>query len=195
MIVNTQARTGTKRTRPRLQSGEAVKNVQPGTARLEKIEDCDQDLKRIRENNSRSRIRDLEMIFRLSTVQHDIARLLAYPYYSFEEASSFHRDSEEACEVVPDNDVNDNADTRRTKRTKPRSQSGPAVAHLDGKSHESKVVALASTAVELHDKEVLTAHRGGRVPYARLRNDNSGACLLLVSFFYSDIVSAKYLVE
>jgi hypothetical protein len=157
MIANTHARTGAiKRTKPRLQSGEAVKNVQQGTARREQIEECDQDLQRMRKKNSRQRIQDLEMIFRLSTVEHEIAHLLTRHYSSDE--VSFDRDSEEEAICVADKPANASGDTsiRRTKRTKPRSQSGGAVAHLSGRCEESKVVARVGTSVELHDSEVLT---------------------------------------
>jgi hypothetical protein len=94
MIVNTHAPIGTiKRTKPRRQSGEAVKNVQQGTLCLEKIEDRDKDLQRMREKNARQRMQDLEMIFRLSTVEREIAHLLACSYSSDE--ASFDRHGEE----------------------------------------------------------------------------------------------------
>ncbi|CAB9513191.1 expressed unknown protein [Seminavis robusta] len=167
-----------KRTKPRRQSGEAVKGIQQGSSCLaaHRIENCDQDLQRMRRNSPQSVLQDLEAIFHVSSVQHEIAHLLARPRSAFgEESATFlveddnddSRKDDEDLIVVMDMEDEEKEDVvaegpSRAKRSKARRQSGETVSKFLTKNKESIRFAKTVNSIELCDPDTTQRRRSCR---------------------------------
>ena len=138
MLAKTQDYAGkTKRTKPRRQSGAAVKNLQGfGILQEYQVEELDQDLQRLRR---KCLLLDIEHVLR--------------------KTNSMNNDDTSCTSTSTGDSVWEKYSETRiyTRRSKPRRQSGPAVAHLTGTCRESKELARAASRLEEFDQEL--AHK------------------------------------